>query len=106
MGGWIPALLAWISGSTMWAGFTFRKRIPKSVAKDTLTPEARAVTHNPMGMNRKKMDSTMKPRTTAAMIIATESSLSFTFRSMQEVEAAARPEPSERCDGIPLSGRP
>src|SRR3990167_2743730 len=51
-----------ISGLTMKAGLTFRKRIPKRVRKETRTPEARAVIHSPIGMNRKKTTRRRKPR--------------------------------------------
>ena len=55
-----PALRAVISGSTMAAGLTLRKRMPNRVRKETRTPEAAARIQSPMGMNRKKMTAKMK----------------------------------------------
>src|SRR5215208_3827783 len=50
-----PAFRPVISGSTIAAGFTFRKRMPNKVRNETRTPEASARTQRPIGMKRKKM---------------------------------------------------
>ena len=62
----IPALCPLISGNTIARGSTRRNRIPKSVRKETRTPENRAVSHRPKGMNWKKMMSAITEMKTSA----------------------------------------
>src|SRR5918996_1498604 len=65
----MPALWPLISGNTMARGSTRRNRMPKSVRKETRTPENRAVSHRPNGMNRKKMTKAMMAMKTSASTI-------------------------------------
>ena len=82
-------MYAWIIGLTMCDGLTFRKRIPKSVAKEMRTPEASAVTQRPIGMKRKKRLRKISPMTTKARMIP-RFSVSSTSRSLLEGYAPAR----------------
>jgi hypothetical protein len=49
---WSPAFVAAISGSTIDRGSTRRNRIPNRFRNESRTPEANAVIHSPIGMNR------------------------------------------------------
>ncbi len=65
----MPALCPLISGSTIARGSTRRNRMPKSVRNETRTPENRAVSHRPKGMNWKKMMKAMMAMNTSASTI-------------------------------------
>jgi hypothetical protein len=60
-----------MSGSTIAAGATFRKRIPNKVRKETWTPDAIALIQRPMGTNRKKIAITTIAKKISAKMNAT-----------------------------------
>jgi len=83
-----PAFRAVMSGSTMAAGATLRKRMPKSVRKETRTPDARARIQSPTGMNRKKMTRKMTAMNTSAIAKPTLREVSSTGSPFQSPVAS------------------